>query len=150
MKKDDINNALDKALDSNFEGPSSPSVPMIIPEPIILPATITDEQKKIKENLYNVSEKLMAVMDYVTNNLDTLSDVSSMSLLKVSPVSDIVALANTIKSVNSKIWEFNEPPTKDEKPAAPGELHLHKHTGISLEDVDKMLKDEGLKDVKIV
>lgn len=107
MNQKQVNEALDRALDSEFEDNFNTSVPMVIPEKVSVPATVAEEQTKVKENLYNTNEKLTAVLDYLVNNIEDLS--REVGMIKTSPVNDIVSVAREISLINDKLYRYTLP-----------------------------------------
>jgi len=104
MKTDKMIDVMDTALDKDFDDSVKYTVPMIMPEKAEVPVTISKEHEQVKTNLYNVSNKLMAVMDFLVNNLEELNQPSGM--IKSSPVSEICSVAKEIGTINDKIFKY--------------------------------------------
>ena len=108
MNQKQVNDALDKALDTDFGDSWSTSVPMVVPEKVNVRANVEEEVKAVKENLYNTNAKLNNVLDFLINNMEDL--MNQPGLMKQSPVSDIVEVAKTIGLINDKIYKYTTPP----------------------------------------
>jgi predicted DNA-binding transcriptional regulator AlpA len=154
MNQKQVNDALDKALDGDFADNFVASVPIVLPQKVEVPATCEAEQQQVKSNLYNTNEKLNAVLDYLINNLEDLSN--QPGLVKTSPVSDIVEVAKTIGMINDKIYKYITP-QKTEIPKNSkitqnnitfnnnGNKEEEVDSHFTLETLDKMIKDGKLK-----
>lgn len=112
MNKEEINIALDRALESDFSDTAPCTVPMVIPEEVQLPSNNKEEQDTVKKTLLNTSAKLSAVLDYYVNNLEELSN-NTGTLIKSSPVSDICSLAREIGLLNDKLYKYATPTKTD-------------------------------------
>lgn len=108
MNQKQVNDALDKALDTDFGDSWSTSVPMVVPKEVNVPTTVEAEQQEVKKNLYNTNAKLSNVLDFLINNMEDL--MNQPGLMKQSPVSDIVEVAKTIGIINDKIYKYTTPP----------------------------------------
>lgn len=154
MNQKQVNDALDKALDGDFADNYIASVPIVLPQKVEVPATCEAEQQQVKSNLYNTNEKLNAVLDYLINNLEDLSN--QPGLVKTSPVSDIVEVAKTIGIINDKIYKYITPPKseigKNSKITQNnitfnnnGNNNDEVDSHFNLETLDKMIKDGTIK-----
>lgn len=151
MKQADVNNALDKALDEGFATPTIASVPMTIPDEVKLPATAEEQKNIVKTNLYNMSNKLMAVLDFYVNNVETMVAPETTSLIRLSPASEICSLAREIGILNDKLYKYAQ--TNQEVDNAKKDSNNIHQTNIiikggekenkpvSLADIDQMIKD---------
>lgn len=151
MKQADVNNALDKALDEGFATPTIASVPMTIPDEVKLPATAEEQKNIVKTNLYNMSNKLMAVLDFYVNNVETMVAPETISLIRLSPASEICSLAREIGILNDKLYKYAQ--TNQEVDNAKKDSNNIHQTNIiikggekenkpvSLADIDQMIKD---------
>lgn len=153
MNQKQVNDALDKALDGDFADNYVASVPIVLPQKVEVPATCEAEQQQVKSNLYNTNEKLNAVLDYLINNLEELSN--QPGLVKTSPVSDIVEVAKTIGMINDKIYKYITP----QKAELPKNSKITQNnitfnnngkeedvdSHFTLETLDKMIKEGKLK-----
>lgn len=154
MNQKQVNDALDKALDTDFGDSWSTSVPMVVPDKVEVPANIEEEVKTVKENLYNTNAKLNNVLDFLINNMEDL--MNQPGLMKQSPVSDIVEVAKTIGIINDKIYKYTTPP----KPELPKNSKITQNNitfnsknkdgedegnGFSLETLDNLIKTGSVK-----
>lgn len=153
MNQKQVNDALDKALEGDFADNYIASVPIVLPQKVEVPATCEEEQKQVKTNLYNTNEKLNAVLDYLINNLEELSN--QPGLVKTSPVSDIVEVAKTIGIINDKIYKYITPQKteipKNSKITQNNITFNHNSkeedvdSHFNLETLDKMIKEGTIK-----
>ncbi|MBO7043099.1 hypothetical protein J6W34_00810 [bacterium] len=154
MNQKQVNDALDKALDTDFGDSWSTSVPMVVPDKVEVPANIEEEVKTVKENLHNTNAKLNNVLDFLINNMEDL--MNQPGLMKQSPVSDIVEVAKTIGIINDKIYKYTTPP----KPELPKNSKITQNNitfnsknkdgedegnGFSLETLDNLIKTGSVK-----
>ena len=154
MNQKQVNDALDKALDTDFGDSWSTSVPMVVPDKVEVPANIEEEVKTVKENLYNTTAKLNNVLDFLINNMEDL--MNQPGLMKQSPVSDIVEVAKTIGIINDKIYKYTTPPKtelpKNSKITQNNITFNSKNkdgeddgNGFSLETLDNLIKTGSVK-----
>lgn len=151
MKQVDVNNALDKALDEGFTTPTIASVPMTIPDEMKLPATAEEQKNIVKTNLYNMSNKLMAVLDFYVNNVETMVAPEATSLIRLSPASEICSLAREIGILNDKLYKYAQSnPEVDNSKKDSNNIHQTNiiikgdekdNKPVSLADIDQMIKD---------
>lgn len=151
MKQVDVNNALDKALDEGFATPTITSVPMTIPDEMKLPATAEEQKNIVKTNLYNMSNKLMAVLDFYVNNVETMVAPEATSLIRLSPASEICSLAREIGILNDKLYKYAQTNQEvDNTKKDSNNIHQTNiiikngeddNKPVSLADIDQMIKD---------
>lgn len=151
MKQADVNNALDKALDEGFATPTITSVPMTIPDEMKLPATAEEQKNIVKTNLYNMSNKLMAVLDFYVNNVETMVAPEATSLIRLSPASEICSLAREIGILNDKLYKYAQTNQEvDNTKKDSNNIHQTNiiikngeddNKPVSLADIDQMIKD---------
>lgn len=151
MKQADVNNALDKALDEGFATPTITSVPMTIPDEVKLPATAEEQKNIVKTNLYNMSNKLMAVLDFYVNNVETMVAPEATSLIRLSPASEICSLAREIGILNDKLYKYAQTNQEvDNTKKDSNNIHQtniiikggeKENKPVSLADIDQMIKD---------
>lgn len=151
MKQADVNNALDKALDEGFATPTITSVPMTIPDEMKLPATAEEQKNIVKTNLYNISNKLMAVLDFYVNNVETMVAPEATSLIRLSPASEICSLAREIGILNDKLYKYAQTNQEvDNTKKDSNNIHQTNiiikngeddNKPVSLADIDQMIKD---------
>ena len=151
MKQADVNNALDKALDEGFATPTITSVPMTIPDEVKLPATAEEQKNIVKTNLYNMSNKLMAVLDFYVNNVETMVAPEATSLIRLSPASEICSLAREIGILNDKLYKYAQTNQEvDNTKKDSNNIHQTNiiikngeddNKPVSLADIDQMIKD---------
>lgn len=151
MKQADVNNALDKALDEGFATPTITSVPMTIPDEMKLPATAEEQKNIVKTNLYNMSNKLMAVLDFYVNNVETMVAPEATSLIRLSPASEICSLAREIGILNDKLYKYAQTNQEvDNTKKDSNNIHQtniiikggeKENKPVSLADIDQMIKD---------
>lgn len=151
MKQADVNNALDKALDEGFATPTITSVPMTIPDEMKLPATAEEQKNIVKTNLYNMSNKLMAVLDFYVNNVETMVAPEATSLIRLSPASEICSLAREIGILNDKLYKYTQTNQEvDNTKKDSNNIHQtniiikggeKENKPVSLADIDQMIKD---------
>lgn len=147
MKKDDIVKIMDAVSEADFPEQEVASVPMVIKETPEVPATIQEEQKLVKENLYDTETKLRSVLDYLVNNIEDLS--AATGLIKQSPVQEICSVAREILNINDKIYKYsvdnNEKSFDKTKTLNVNQTNYNFNSdnkeGFSLDDLDKHLKD---------
>lgn len=151
MKQADVNNALDKALDEGFATPTITSVSMTIPDEMKLPATAEEQKNIVKTNLYNMSNKLMAVLDFYVNNVETMVAPEATSLIRLSPASEICSLAREIGILNDKLYKYAQTNQEvDNTKKDSNNIHQtniiikggeKENKPVSLADIDQMIKD---------
>lgn len=107
MKQSQVNDILDKALEADFSDVVSTNVPMVVPEKVNIPADTAKEQELIKQNLYDTSAKLSAVMDFLVNNIESLTQ--EVGMIKTSPVGDICSVAKEIGVINDRLYKYTQP-----------------------------------------
>lgn len=107
MKQSQVNDILDKALEADFSDIVSTNVPMVVPEKVNIPADTEKEQELIKQNLYDTSAKLSAVMDFLVNNIESLTQ--EVGMIKTSPVNDICSVAKEIGVINDRLYKYTQP-----------------------------------------
>ena len=107
MKQSQVNDILDKALEADFSDVVSTNVPMVVPEKVNIPADTAKEQELIKQNLYDTSAKLSAVMDFLVNNIESLTQ--EVGMIKTSPVNDICSVAKEIGVINDRLYKYTQP-----------------------------------------
>ncbi len=107
MKQSQVNDILDKALEADFSDVVSTNVPMVVPEKVNIPADTEKEQELIKQNLYDTSAKLSAVMDFLVNNIESLTQ--EVGMIKTSPVNDICSVAKEIGVINDRLYKYTQP-----------------------------------------
>lgn len=107
MKQSQVNDILDKALEADFNDVVSTNVPMVVPEKVNIPADTEKEQELIKQNLYDTSAKLSAVMDFLVNNIESLTQ--EVGMIKTSPVNDICSVAKEIGVINDRLYKYTQP-----------------------------------------
>lgn len=149
MKKEESNNILDKILDNGFDIEETSLVPIEVVK-TSLPAEVSEDVEKVRENLYDTSDKLKAVLDYLINNLD--KDKGDTSFIKKSPIDEIndiaksIVLVNTtiVKNANDQLRRNTNPPNS---PGVSGNQNntqnnffLNTDKKFSLKDVDDMIK----------
>ena len=138
-------------MDEGFATPTIASVPMTIPDEMKLPATAEEQKNIVKTNLYNMSNKLMAVLDFYVNNVETMVAPEATSLIRLSPASEICSLAREIGILNDKLYKYAQ--TNQEVDNAKKDSNNIHQTNIiikggekenkpvSLADIDQMIKD---------
>lgn len=107
MKQSQVNDILDKALEADFSDVVTTNVPMVVPEKVNIPADTEKEQELIKQNLYDTSAKLSAVMDFLVNNIESLTQ--EVGMIKTSPVNDICSVAKEIGVINDRLYKYTQP-----------------------------------------
>lgn len=145
MKQSQVNDILDKALESDFGDAPVTNVPMVVPDKVEIPANVEEEQKLIKQNLYDTNAKLSAVMDFLVNNIETLTQ--EVGMIKTSPVSDICSVAKEIGVINDRLYKYTQPLIPKTLKATQNNINFNNEkkdesneSKFSLEELDNLIK----------
>lgn len=150
MKQSQVNDILDKALEADFSDIVSTNVPMVVPEKVNIPDDTKKEQELIKQNLYDTSAKLSAVMDFLVNNIESLTQ--EVGMIKTSPVSDICSVAKEIGVINDRLYKYTQPIVPKSFKATQNNINLNnekkdesENNNFSLETLDNLIKAGKVK-----
>lgn len=150
MKQSQVNDILDKALEADFSDVVSTNVPMVVPEKVNIPADTEKEQELIKQNLYDTSAKLSAVMDFLVNNIESLTQ--EVGMIKTSPVSDICSVAKEIGVINDRLYKYTQPIVPKSFKATQNNINFNNEeknksedNNFSLETLDNLIKAGKVK-----
>lgn len=150
MKQSQVNDILDKALEADFSDVVSTNVPMVVPEKVDIPSDIEKEQELIKQNLYDTSAKLSAVMDFLVNNIESLTQ--EVGMIKTSPVSDICSVAKEIGVINDRLYKYTQPVVPKSLKATQNNINFNnekknesEENNFSLETLDNLIKAGKVK-----
>lgn len=150
MKQSQVNDILDKALEADFNDVVSTNVPMVVPEKVNIPADTEKEQELIKQNLYDTSAKLSAVMDFLVNNIESLTQ--EVGMIKTSPVSDICSVAKEIGVINDRLYKYTQPTIPKTFNATQNNINFNndkkdesENKGFTLEALDNLIKNGKIK-----
>jgi len=144
MSKKEAFSALDKTLENDFDELPSVSVPMVIKQAEV-PEDRREDNKVVRNNLYDVNAKLSSCFDFLINNFE--SQMQAPGLLKASPTGDVVELAKAMVYVNKQILTLDEAKggakekPKDEHNTQYNTFISDGNGGITTAILDKMIKN---------